>query len=68
MARQKIAASSYEEALAIECKQAENVIGKLTPALNIQITDANGNVRVMEEDERQSRITLANEFIRDNCH
>lgn len=67
IARQRINASSYEEALAVECIQAESVIAKLTDSGDIQIADASGNARIMNEKERQERITLANEFIRDNC-
>ena len=67
LARRRIEASSYEEALTVECDQAESVLGKLLPVTNIQITDAEGNVRVMDEKEWQERIRLAREFIRDNC-
>ena len=67
LARKRIKASSYEEALAVECNQAESVIGKLNSPGPIQIADGSGNVRVMDQEERVDRVTLAYEFIRDNC-
>ena len=67
LARQRINASSYDEALAVECNQAENVIGKLTAASGIQIQDSSGNARIMSDKERLERITLAEEFIQNNC-
>ena len=67
LSRKRIEATSYEEALAIECDQARNVMEKLQQINNLAITDSRGNTRVIPERERLARITLALEFVRDNC-
>lgn len=67
LARKRIEATSYDEALAVECAHAYGVVGKLQDHQNIVLTDASGNARAMPEAERRRRVQLANEFIRDNC-
>ena len=67
LSRKRIEATSYEEALAIECDQARSVMEKLQQINNVAITDSMGNTRVIPEGERVARITLALEFVRDNC-
>jgi hypothetical protein len=67
LARQRIAATSYEEALAVECDHARGVLGKLRANQNIVLTDDSGNSRAMPEPERNRRVQLASDFIRDNC-
>lgn len=67
LARKRIAATSYDEALAVECDHAYGVLGKLRDNPNIVLADDSGNARAMPEGERRRRVQLANEFIRDNC-
>jgi hypothetical protein len=67
LARKRIEATSYQEALAVECEHASGVLGSLQQFANISLSDAAGNTRVMPEPERKQRIQLAQDFIRDNC-
>ena len=67
LSRARIEASSYEEALAIECDHVRGVIDKLSLQEDIIVNDVAGEkYRVMESNERQERINAAQEFIRDN--
>ena len=52
LSRKRIEATSYEEALTIECDQARNVMEKLQQINNLAITDSRGNTRVIPERER----------------
>ena len=68
LARKRIEATTYNEALKIECAQARSVTGKLSAKSGVQIRDSAGNIRVMGDDERKERLSIAQNFIKDNCY
>ncbi|WP_413664325.1 DUF4124 domain-containing protein [Microbulbifer sp. CNSA002] len=64
---QEKAAQMQAALRAKRCESARKSLSSLTTHSRIRAVDQNGNYRSLGEDERQQRISTAQQRIRDNC-
>ncbi len=65
--QRRMAATTYEEALEIECGMAQGVIDKLSSGRSVSIASADGTTRLMSKAESGERIRVSQKYIDENC-
>ena len=60
-------ATTYEEALEIECGLVRGVIDKLSSRRDISMVNTEGTTRAISEAERQERLRVSQKYINEHC-
>ena len=61
-------AAAEKERLETNCKNADYIISRLEPTPDVLVTDEDGNVSRMDDNERLRKLSEAQEYAKANCN